>query len=163
MTNSTRTHTRTAAGRSTAAAARGPAGGDYPPVGATGRRVVQIAGVDVEVYATDVHDGDERVTCAAFPIRDQRPEQWAVVSLGQLDGSRWMVAFGGYGWQHDEWPSIVAAVEAVSDRKVRQQMLARTAHEHAVRKTEHELRMLHESQPEAPAGAVEPAGSAGIR
>lgn len=141
-----RTITRTAA---TAASTS-----DYPPAGATGRRVVNVVGVNVEVYATDQHDGGERLTRIAFPIPGERGNMWAVVGLSQLDGSRWMVGFGGYGWQHDEYPTIVAAVEAVCSPAARAQMLARSAHWHRVHELERELAKLRDTEPEVPAGAI---------
>lgn len=142
------TSTRTARTSAAATADRGPS--MYPPVGASGRPVMAVAGVDVEVLSTDVHEGTERLTCITFPVPGER-DLWAIVSLGRADGSHWMIGIGG--WQLDEYPTITSAVEAVCNRITRAQILNRTRHEREIGEAERALRALREATPAAPAGA----------
>lgn len=127
----------------------------FPALGASGRPVMAVAGVDVEVISTDVHEGTERLTCITFPVPGET-DLWAMVSLGRGDGSRWMIGIDG--WQLDEYPTITSAVSAVCNRVTRAQILNRTRHERQIGEAERALRLLREATPSAPAYACPTVG-----
>ncbi|HKT03509.1 MAG TPA: hypothetical protein VJT31_28610 [Rugosimonospora sp.] len=132
----------------------GPEDGYATYVGQFGHRVIEVGPVDVEVWTTDQHEGDIRVTSVAFPIPGVRGairDRWAVVQIGQLDGSRWTVGIGG--WLHVDYPTMLAAVEAVCDPTARAQMLAFSRHWDQIFAAEARGRALRGSQPPRPAGA----------
>lgn len=137
-TRTRKTSTRTAAPTPRPAAER---------VGASGRRVAVVDGVAVEVNYTDIHDGGERITSVSFPLPGDSSGSWAVVQIGQLDGSRWAVGFGGYGWHHDEFPTLLEAVAAVRDPKTRRAIVTRTEYFRR-------LAELRRACPPPPPGAV---------
>jgi hypothetical protein len=120
----------------------------HSPVGASGNRVVNVGPIAVEVFG---QRGD-MITSVGFPLPDE-PGTWAVVQISQDDGTRWML--GLRGWQHDEYPTLHAGVEALCDRKTRVALVARTAHARKIAAAEHELRAIVAAMPTAPEGVYQ--------
>jgi hypothetical protein len=118
--------------------------------GAFGYPVTQLAGVEVEIRLVRDVDGEQQLSSVAFPVPGTGGA-WAVVQLGCP--GRWMVGFGG--WQHDEFPTIEAAVSAIRDPAQRRLIEARTKHYRAIGELEQRARDMRANPPAAPTGAAE--------
>lgn len=122
-------------------------------VGQFGARTVLVGDVLVEVDADEVRDGETFVRRVSFPIPGEGGV-WAIVGgVERLDGSQaWMVGIDG--WQHDMFPSLLAAVEAVCTPATLRAIIARTAHWATVHAAEASLRALHAAEPTSIPGAL---------